>query len=107
MVVAREQRQADAGDEKASCQKCGQPRQRIGCAAAGHEPAATAAADPKAAALGALQHDRADQGQGQHEMNDEQNSLHGVTGREKWGRLNNELRFREYVRVLHNGGGDG
>ena len=81
MVVARQQRQSDAGDKETRRQQRRQPRQRIGRAPAGHEAAAPAAADPQAAALGALQHDRADQRKGQHEMNDEQNSLHGGTGR--------------------------
>src|SRR4029078_12358749 len=76
-MLARQNRQEEAGREEARGEDRRGLGQRIAGTAAGHESAATAA-DAKRPALGTLQQDDANQRHRDHDVNQKKNRDHGV-----------------------------
>ncbi len=81
--AVRQDREGQAGGEEQGRQDRGGPRQGVGLAAAGHEPAdaatAATAAEPESA-LGALEQHDADQREHDDEVDDDQDGLHRCSG---------------------------
>ena len=75
-AIIGQNRQAEASDEKDRRQNAGGPRQRIGLAAPGHEPAP--AALPQSPALRALQQHGDNKGRDHHEVDGDEDGLHGM-----------------------------